>query len=339
MIIMIDGNDADLRLRDLRTLNVVLRERNLTRAAQTLGTTQPSVSKVLARLRMHFGDPLVIRNGNARDGHPMQLTPRAAEMADPLRNLLVASDGLCASAPSFNPRTSDRTFKVLVSDVGTVLFLPSLVTRIAGEGGRLSLRAVPLDSRHFELKLESGEADLALGAFAGAPRGLKRQRLYFDNYLSVARRDHPKRTRLRSPAEFRAANHIIVTASDVGHAAHHITQQVLESEISPERVLFRLPSFIVAAIVASQTDAIATLPARVAIFLAEHLNLITFAPAVPLPSFEIAQYWHERYHRDPGHRWFRTACFDLFAKSRPQRSWVAAQHSRRERARHRVADQ
>ena len=309
-------NDTDLRLRDLRTLNVVLRERNLTRAAQTLGTTQPSVSKVLARLRTHFGDPLVIRNGNTRDGHAMQLTPRAAEMADPLRNLLVASDGLCASTPSFNPRTSDRVFKVLVTDVGTILFLPPLVTRIAGEGGILGLRAVPLDSRHFELKLESGEADLSLGAFADAPRGLKRQRLYFSNYLSVVRRHHPKRTRLGNPSQFRAAHHIIVTASDVGHAAHHIAQQVLESEIPPERVLFRLPSFIVAAIVASQTDAIATLPARVAIFLAERLNLITFAPAVALPSFEIAQYWHERYHRDPGHRWFRTASFDLFAKSR-----------------------
>lgn len=316
---MIDGNDADLRLRDLRTLNVVLRERNLTRAAQILGTTQPSVSKVLARLRTHFGDPLVIRNGNARDGHAMQLTPRAAEMADALRNLLVASDSLCASTPSFNSRTSDRVFKVLVTDVGAILLLPRLASRIAGEG-RLGLRVVPLDSRHFELKLESGEADLALGAFPGAPRGLKHQRLYCSNYLSVVRRRHPRRTKVRSPAEFRAANHIIVTASDVGHAAHHITQQVLESEISPERVLFRLPSFIVAAIVASQTDCIATLPAKVAIFLAEPLNLITFAPAVPLPSYEIAQYWHERYHRDPGHRWFRAACFDLFAKSRPQRS-------------------
>jgi DNA-binding transcriptional LysR family regulator len=209
---------------------------------------------------------------------------------------------------------------VLVSDVGTILFLPPLVTRIAGEGSRLSLRAVPLDSRHFELKLESGEADLALGAFPGAPRALKHQRLYFSNYLSVARRDHPKRTRLGNPSQFRAANHILVTASDVGHGAHHIAQQVLESEIPPERVLFRLPSFIVAAIVASRTDSVATLPARAAIFLAEHLNLITFAPAVALPSFEIAQYWHERYHRDPGHRWFRTASFDLFAKSRSQRS-------------------
>jgi DNA-binding transcriptional LysR family regulator len=319
MMIMTSWNDADLRLRDLRTLNVILKERNLTRAAQTLGTTQPSVSKILARLRAQFGDPLVIRNGNAGDGHAMQLTPRAAEMADPLRNLLVASDGLCATAP-FNPRTSGRVFNVLVTDVGTILFLPQLASRIAGEGGRLSVRAVPLDSRHFELKLESGEADLALGAFPAAPRALKRQHLYFSNYLSVVRRDHPKRTRLHSPSEFRAADHIIVTASDVGHGAHHIAQQVLESEIAPERVLFRLPSFIVAAFVASQTDGIATLPAKVAIFLAEHLNLVTFAPTVALPSFEIAQFWHERFHRDPGHRWLRTASFDLFAKSRPHHS-------------------
>jgi DNA-binding transcriptional LysR family regulator len=93
----------------------------------------------------------------------------------------------------------------------------------------------------------------------------------------------------------------------------------LESEISAERILFRVPSFIVAAIVASQTDGVATIPARVATFLAEPLKLMTFTPALALPSFEIAQYWHERYHRDPGHRWFRAASFDLFAKSRPPR--------------------
>ena len=164
-------DDSDLRLHDLRTLSVVLRERNLTRAAELLDTTQPAISKILARLRAHFGDPLVIRNGQA-----MQLTPRAVEMIEPLRNLLVASDGLCAATPAFDPRTSERAFKLLVTDVGTIVFLPPLLTRLASDGGRLTLRAVPLDSRHFEAKLESGEADLALGAFPGAPRGLRRQR-------------------------------------------------------------------------------------------------------------------------------------------------------------------
>jgi DNA-binding transcriptional LysR family regulator len=295
-------------------VSVILREQNLTRAAELLDSTQPAISKILARLRAHFGDPLVIR-----DGHGMQLTPRAIEMTQPLRSLLDASDGLCA-ATVFDPSTSDRIFKLLVTDVGTIVFLPPLLTRIASEGGRLSLRAVPLDSRHFDSKLESGEADLALGAFPRAPHGLRRQRLFFTSYVSVVRRDHPKLTRLRTLAGFRAAHHIIVMASDVGHAAQHLAQHSLEAEIAPDRVLLRLPSFIAAAIVASRTDGIATVPENVAMQLAEPLGLATFRPSIPLPQYEIAQYWHERSHRDPGHRWLRKACFDLFAKSGAQRS-------------------
>jgi DNA-binding transcriptional LysR family regulator len=314
MMIMPFRDDSDLRLHDLRTLSVVLRERNLTRVAELLDTTQPAISKILARLRTHFGDPLVIRNGQA-----MQLTPRAVEMIEPLRYLLVASDGLCAVTPAFDPRTSERAFRLLVTDVGTIVFLPPLLTRLASDGGRLTLRAVPLDSRHFEAKLESGEADLALGAFPGAPRGLRRQRLYFSGYLSLARRDHPKLARLRTAAGFRAAHHIIVMASDLGHAAHHMAQHALEAEIPPERVLLRLSSFIAAAIVASRTDGVATVPENVAMHLAEQLGLATFRPSIPLPQFEIAQYWHERCHLDPGHQWLRAAAFNLFAKSRPQR--------------------
>ena len=304
----------DLRLRDLRTLSVVLRERNLTRAAELLDTSQPSISKSLLRLRSHFGDPLVIRNGQA-----MQLTPRAIAMAEPLRNLLAASDGLRNTAPAFDPRTSQRVFNLLVTDVGTVVFLPPLLTRLANEGSRLTLRALPFDSRHFEMKLESGEADLALGAFPSAPRGLRRQRLYFTSYVSVARREHPRLARLRTATGFRTANHIVVMASDVGHAAHLLVQHALESELAPERVLLRLSSFLAAAVVASRTDGVATVPENVARHFAEQLGLATFRPSIPLPPVEIAQYWHERCHRDPGHRWLRTTAFDLFAKSRDWR--------------------
>jgi DNA-binding transcriptional LysR family regulator len=141
---------SDLRLHDLRTLSVLLRERNLTRAAELLDTTQPSISKILKRLRDHFGDPLVIRNGRA-----MQLTPRAAEMTEQLRSLLVASDGLCAATPAFDPRKSERAFRLLVTDVGTIVFLPALLSRVASDGGRITLRAVPLDSRHFALRITS----------------------------------------------------------------------------------------------------------------------------------------------------------------------------------------
>lgn len=308
---MTESNETDLRLRDFKVLSVVLRERSLTRAAEVLDSTQPAVSKVLARLRVHFGDPLFVRNG-----HAMNPTPRALELAEPLRGLLIAADTLRVSTPAFDPHTSNRVFKLLASDVGMTRFLPALIGKIAMEGSKLMLQAAPLDSKHFESKLESGEADLAIGAFPKASRGLRRQRLYFDGYLSVVRKDHLRLRTLHSRIGFRAARHIIVTASDIGHAAHQIAQQTLEAEIAAENILLRVPSFVVAALVVSRTDGVATIPANLAIFVAEQLGLATIRPPIPLPPIEIAQYWHEKFQRDPGHRLLRSVSYGLFAKSR-----------------------
>ncbi len=310
-MIMIESNDLDLRLRDFRVLSVVLRERSLTRAAEALDTTQPSVSKVLARLRTHFSDPLFVRNGQAM--HP---TAKALEIVEPLRGLLIAADRLRKPTPSFDPRTSDRVFKLLTADVGMACFFPSFLGKMAKEGTKLTLQALPLDSGHFESKLESGEADLAVGAFPKPPRGLRRQRLFFDGYLSVARKDHPKLRTLHNRSGFCAARHIIVEASNTGHAAHQIVQQALETEVAAENILLRLPTFVVAMLVVSRSEGVATLPANLAIFFAEQLGLAAFRPPILLPPIEIVQYWHERNQRDPGHRWLRSAYFDLFAKYR-----------------------
>jgi DNA-binding transcriptional LysR family regulator len=311
MMIMTEENDPGLRLRDLKVLSVVLRERSLTRAAEVLDTTQPSVSKVLARLRTHFSDPLFVRNGQAM--HP---TAKALAMADPLQGLLLTADTLRKPAPSFDPRTSDRVFKILTADVGMACFFPAFLSRMAEAGPRLTLQALPLDSGHFEAKLESGEADLAVGAFPKPPRGLRRQRLFFDGYVSVARKDHPKLRKLHSYSEFCAARHIVVEASATGHTAHQIVQQALETEIAQENILVRLPSFVVAMLLAARTEGVATIPAKLPIFFADTLGLATFRPPIPLPPIEIVQYWHERCHRDPGHRWLRSAYFDLFSEYR-----------------------
>lgn len=308
---MADWNDADFRLRDLKVLNVVLRERSLTRAAEALDTTQPAVSKVLARLRAHFGDPLFVRNGQA-----MNPTAKALELTAPLHSLLTAADALCSTTPPFDPRTSDRMFRVLMADTGFALMLPPLLSRIAKEGPRLTLEGVPLDSKHFEAKLESGEADLAIGAFPKAPRGLRRQHLFYDRYVSVARKDHPALKSLSKRSGFKTARHVVVVASDTGHAAQRLVQQALEAEVAAENITLRAPSFIVATLVASRADCVATIPANLANALAGQMGLVPIPPPFPLPQFEIAQYWHERYQRDPGHRWLRSASHDLFARSR-----------------------
>lgn len=156
------------------------------------------------------------------------------------------------------------------------------------DGPQLSLHAVALDSTNFGSKLESGEADLALDAFPKAPRDLRRQRLYFSFYLSVARKDHPRAARLHTRAGFRSARHIIVMATETWHAAHQMVQHALEAEIAPESVLLRLSSFNAAAIVTSRTDGVATIPANLATLFAEPLGLATFRPPMPLPPIEIA---------------------------------------------------
>ncbi len=300
----------ELSLRELRVLHALLQERSITRTAEAMETTQPAVSKTLRRLRAQFSDPLFVRNGQA-----MQPTARALDIAGQLRVLLDAADGLRTAAAAFDPAHSRRLFSLLLTDVGMIRFLPPLIARIAAIAPDVSVRAVPLDSRNFDHRLETGEADLAFGAFPLAARHLRKQRLYFDGYSSVLRKHHPRASKARLRAGFLAERHILVTGSDTGHAAHRTAQRVLSSAIAPANVLLQVPSFIAGAIVAAETDGVVTLPANLARRVAGPLGLTMFEPPVALPRIEIAQYWHERYHRDAGHKWLRNVTFELFANS------------------------
>jgi DNA-binding transcriptional LysR family regulator len=316
---MADSASSELNLKELRILSALLHERSITRTAELLTTTQPAISKVLRHLRTQFADPLFVRNG-----HAMQPTAKALEISDQLRLLLGAADGLRASAAAFDPAQSDRTFSLLLTDVGMIRFLPPLIAHVADIAPRINIRAMPLDSRQFELKLEAGEADLALGAFAKAPRHLRRQRLYYDGYVTVVRKGHPRISAARSRAGFLAQRHILVTASETGHAAHGTAQRALTAQISPSNIMLRVPSFIAGAIVAAETDGLATLPANLAKRLAAPLGLVAFETPISLPRIEITQYWHERYHRDAAHRWFRSITSGLFGTAATARGRNAA---------------
>ena len=297
----------ELDFRDLRVLDALIREGSITGAAQALETTQPAISKLLRRLRTRFDDPLVVRRGRG-----VQPTTRAVEMSAQIRKLLEMADSLQQQRLPFDPEKSEKTFSLLLTDVGMVRFLPPLVARLADLAPNIKVRALPLDSRHFALKLESGEADIALGAFPRAAGHLRFQRLYSDGYASVVRRGHPRAKEARSRRGFVDEQHILITASETGHAAHLETQRVLTRAIAPSNILLQVPSFIAGAIVASQTDGVATLPANLAALVAAPLGMSVFRTPVSLPRIEIAQYWHERSHRDPAHRWLRSITLELF---------------------------
>jgi DNA-binding transcriptional LysR family regulator len=297
----------DLDLRHLRVFEVLLRERNLTRAGTLLDVSQPALSKTLASLRQYFADPLFIRVG-----HRMEPTAKALELAPSVRDVLDRVTTLRTEHRPFDPATSSRTFTFTVVDAGLIRMLPPLIQRLRQEAPRVTLRVVRLDIENLEPALESGQLDFATGSFPGLSKRVRRQSLWSVTYASVARRDHPRLPERPSLKAFAAERHILVSASGTGHA-HQSAERAIEDVVPAENIVCRVPTFVTAVVLASLTDAVVTVPATMAAVLAESLNLRLFRTPMKMPRIDVSQYWHERFHREPGSQWIRGVYASLFA--------------------------
>jgi len=306
---MLRGHAESLDLHQLRVIDVLLRERSVTRSSMVLNITQPALSKALGRLRGYFDDPLFVRVGLQ-----MEPTPKALSMAPGVRAILDGVQALKADQVPFDPRVSDRSFSFLAVDAAIVVMLPPIVRALEVEAPSVHLRAVPLEAEHLHGWLQSGKADIAIGSYPNLTQGIRRQSLFSATYMSLMRRGHPRLSKTPSVADFIAEKHVLVVAERTGHAMQ-VAEEALESAIPPQNITIRVPGFTAAALAAKQTDAIATLPSPLAAVLARELDLELVKPPVRLPKFEIAQYWHERYHREPGNKWMRAMLFGLFGAS------------------------
>jgi DNA-binding transcriptional LysR family regulator len=305
-------NDAEFDLRQLRAFEVLLRERNLTRAAGVLGVSQPALSKKLANLRRYFGDPLFIRVG-----HRMQPTAKAIELESSIRSLLDDVTMLRTRHRPFDPQSMTRTFCFSVVDAGMLRLLPPLLRALEERAPGVALRIVPLDVERLEASLESGHLDFAMGSFPSLSKRIRRQALWSVTYVSVVRADHPRLGARPSLKAFASERHVLVSAVGTGHA-HRLAERALEAAIDPSKIVCRVPTFVTAAFVASRTDAVVTVPATMAAQLEAPLNLRTFVPPLKMPRIDVSQYWHERFHRDPGSVWIRGLFAALFASASQQ---------------------
>lgn len=300
---------GEARMSDLKVLRLLLELGSVSRAAQLLGCSQSTVSKALARLRGYFGDPLLVRAGRQ-----MRPTPKALALVEPLAEILSASERLRSSTPRFDPAEATREFNVLVTEVGMNLLVPRLVEAVEAAGPAMRIRALSLDTRAFAARLEAGEVDLVIGSFPEASGALRRQHLYIDGYLGVARREHPRLAALSHEEGFQREQHVAVAPQGDGSAPHELVERALLSVAPLSQIRLRVPSFVAAAFVASRTELIAVLPSRLAETLAADLRLATFGPPLGLRPIRIDQLWHEHAQQDPGHRWLRGTVFGLFGK-------------------------
>jgi DNA-binding transcriptional LysR family regulator len=304
-------HEGELDLQHLKILHMLLAERSLTRAAASLDLTQPAISKTLARLRTYFGDPLFVRVGMR-----MEPTPKAMELAEPVKAILDRMRDLRVGHENFDPATSERTFSLFMIDAAVVQLLPPLLNHLRDHAPGVHVQAVRCEVQNLELWLESGLVDFAIGVFPSLEHGIRRHPLWIETFVSVVRDDHPRQAQLASADRFVREKHALVSATGTGHG-HQNAERILEDAIPSHNIVCRVPMFSAAALVAKHSDCVATLPRTVGMTMAKDLSLHLFECPIALPRLEIAQYWHERYHRDPGNRWLREVIRELFARPSP----------------------
>jgi DNA-binding transcriptional LysR family regulator len=232
MATILSGYEGEPDLHHLQVLDVLLREHSLTRAARTLNVTQPALSKTLARLRRYFDDPLFVRVSLR-----MEPTPKALQLQAPVRAILERVQSLRSEHVSFHPRTSDRTFNFCVVDAGLLKLLPPLVDRLLEEAPNVRLQVLQLDAQHLEPWLESGKLDFAMGSFASLTKQIRRQPLWVERYVSVARKGHPRIGAEPTVRAFAAEKHVLVSIPGSGHA-HQTAERALEAAIPPANIIW-----------------------------------------------------------------------------------------------------
>ncbi|CAI0701146.1 LysR family transcriptional regulator [Serratia ficaria] len=289
---------SNLRRLDLNllvTLDALLAEHNVTRAAQRLNFSQPSVSVHLAKLREIFGDPLLLPGPRG-----MRPTARAEQLREPLRQALAALELAVAPSTPFDPAAANNTWRVAAFDYGeSTIVLPALNgLRTAAPGTRLAV--IETAPARIAQQAERGEIDLAFHTREGAPPNLRQRTLFSERYVLVGRAGHPKLQKTLTPAQFCQLEQVMVSPDGGGFFG--ITDRALEELGLTRRVVLSVPHFLFVIAVLMNTELVAMLPERL---LRHQPALEVVEPPVAVPGFEMTMLWHERSHRDPAHQWLR----------------------------------
>lgn len=279
----------------LLTLDVLLAEHNVTRAAQRLSLSQPSVSVHLAKLRDIFGDPLLLPGPRG-----MRPTARADELREPLREALEALERAVAPASAFDPAQATHTWKIAATDYGeSTIVLPALSgLRTQAPGTRLAV--IDLAPPNLVKQAEQGVFDLALHITEEAPLELHQRVLFTERYVLAGRVGHPKLEGKPSHEEFCALEHVMVSREGGGFFGG--TDKALADVGLQRKVVLSVPHFLMVMSVLASTDLVAMLPSR--LVCGNPALQVVDAP-LAVPGYEMAMFWGERLHRDPAHKWFR----------------------------------
>jgi len=287
--------DANLLL----ALDALLRDGSVTGAARRMHVTPPAMSHTLARLREAVGDPLFVRAGNR-----LVPTPRAVAMRERVARVANEIGDLLRPEQPLDVATLGRTFVVRASDATIVILGRALELLVRSEAPGVALHFVgsPLPDRI--------EVDLDIGVQSRLAPDLRIQRLYQDEMIPIARRNHPLANRRMSPEALAELEYVAV-ASQQAKLEEIRNTRSRRGHRPPSRVV---PSFLAAASLVRESDAYTVVPARLAATVLDAFGLRRLSVVAAAAKITITQAWSPRFDNDAGHIWFRgcvrRACAD-----------------------------
>lgn len=298
----------DITKLDLNLLVVfhhLLMHKKVSAVAQVLGMSQPAVSSALGRLRASLGDDLFLRTQAG-----MEPTPYALQLAEPVALSLNGLQQAFNVRAAFEPKSSCRNFKIAMTDVGEMYFLPVLMKGLSREAPGVTVQVESVTHPSLKEDMTAGRIDLALGLLPQLQAGFFQQALFRQKYICLMRKGHPLAGKNKlSLSTFTEAEHVRVVASGTGHGRVDVA---LEQKKLRRHIRLTVPHYVALGDVLSQSDLIATVPERFADRILRPYDLVKRDLPIQVDESAIHQFWHSRLHRDPGHQWLRQHIGDLF---------------------------
>ncbi|WP_432473831.1 LysR family transcriptional regulator [Amphritea sp. HPY] len=296
---------VDLNL--LVYLDVLLRERNVTRSASALGITQPAMSNGLRRLRETFNDPLLVRTSEG-----MVPTERAQALQPLLRQILSSVEQVIEPSSAFDASKSDRVFRIMTSDYGEATLLPRLLKRLRKEAPDIVLDILTPSDMSFT-EVEQGLVDLVINRFDTMPQSFHQKTLWRDSFSCLFAVDNPISNDFRLET-YLEAYHVWVSKTGMG-AGMGISpkdtkrlgwvDEALEQIGDKRKIRVFTRHYQSAAHIAEQKGLIATIPTRAAVLQSANPRLVVKPPPFEIPDFELKMAWSPLLQHNVAHQWLR----------------------------------
>ena len=296
---------VDLNL--LVYLDALLRERNVTQAAHSLGLSQPAMSNGLKRLREVFNDPLLIRTS---DG--MTPTAKAEELEPQLREILTNVDRALQPTEEFTPHTETRVVRLMASDYAESTLLPSVLKELRELAPGITLDIMNPSDVSF-LDVERGKVDLVINRFAQMPQSFHQITLWQDTFSCLLSPDNPILEHFTLD-NYLAADHIWVSKTGMGVGVGVNPDDVqrlgwvdatLDELGKKRRIRVFTRHYQAAMTLAEQNDLIVTLPTRATHLKRDNPRVVLRDVPFDIPPLELKMAWSPLLQHNPGHRWIR----------------------------------